>query len=63
MIVNYSVPNNIRTYTCNDCNKTVNCLIWKSISKYVNGSEYKCEKCWEKFEHNLENSISRKLNF
>lgn len=63
METNYIVPNTIKTYICKDCNNEVNCLIWKTISKNIQGSEYKCEQCWQKFDSNLETLVSRKLNF
>jgi len=41
----------IKNFYCNDCNRSVNCLRWKEISKSINkGSQFKCDECWEKFD-------------
>ena len=62
METNYHIPNQMKTYICGDCNTEVSCLIWKTISKNLQGSEYKCENCWKKFDNNLEHFVSMKLH-
>jgi len=47
--------NGIKTFFCEDCQREVAILKWKSISENLNkGAQYKCDECWEKFDNELD---------
>lgn len=61
----YKVPYSTKTFYCEDCRNEVPLLIWKTISKNIQmGSEYKCERCWDKFDKNFDKFCeNKKTNF
>lgn len=60
--MDYHVPQNTKTFFCNDCKHEVNVLRWKEISKSLNkGSAYKCDDCWEKFDKQFDNFCMSKV--
>jgi transcription elongation factor Elf1 len=50
--------NNIKTFTCQNCNKNNKCIIWK---KYNNKNLYMCESCWKKDDILLNLEILEKI--
>ena len=51
-----------KMYFCEECQKVVSNLRWKSISKSLNGPEYRCDDCWDKLDKDLEEMIKNKMN-
>lgn len=55
--------NSIKTFFCEDCQREVQILKWKSISENLNkGAAYKCDDCWEKFDNELNSYLEVRMS-
>lgn len=56
--------NAIKYFQCEQCYKSKDIIIWKSLSSHLNDSyknKYMCNDCWNQIDDDLENHIKERI--